>query len=129
MNTLRAGLLVLALTLSLPTAAHAGVYLTKEEALREAFGEAEVERRSIILDEAQVAAVQKRANTKLQSKIVAAYIATIDAVSGDHDLVDNVVLFERAESKRLVVRVVLNQQNDVLLFHVSAPSFVPGRVK
>ena len=57
--------------------AEAVVYMTKDQALREAFGQAEVKRKSFILDDTQVQAVQKRANAKLESKIVAAYVATV----------------------------------------------------
>jgi Na+-translocating ferredoxin:NAD+ oxidoreductase RnfG subunit len=74
---------LLALACACPGVASAAVYLTRSEALREAFGEATVKRKSFILDETQVAAVQKRANARLVSKIVAAYVATIgDSIVG-----------------------------------------------
>lgn len=56
--------------------ADAAVYLTKDEALALAFGDAEVERLSFLLDDARTNAVQKRASARLTSRVVAAYVAT-----------------------------------------------------
>jgi len=60
-----------------PAVSDADVYLTKDEALRDAFGDARIERKSFILEEAQVNAVQQRAKARLESKIVAAYVAMV----------------------------------------------------
>lgn len=73
---MRTLLLLMCAAIAWPTGSQASVYMTKDEALREAFGNAAVERKSFILDDSQVGAIQKRANAKLKSKIVAAYVAT-----------------------------------------------------
>ena len=55
--------------------ARGAVYMTQQQALEQAFPGARVERRALVLDDAQVNAVQSRANVRLESKLVAAYCA------------------------------------------------------
>lgn len=64
--------------LSVAPPADAAVYMTKDEALREAFGDAVVTRKSFVLDDTQADSVQKLAGARLESRIAAAYVATVD---------------------------------------------------
>lgn len=67
--------LTLALAAGLAPAANAEVFTTREQALAEAFPGAAIERRSIVLDARQGAAVQKRARAKLETRVGGAYVA------------------------------------------------------
>jgi hypothetical protein len=68
---------VLALLLTVAARpAGAEVFMTREQALAEAFPNATLERRAIVLDARQSAAVQKRAGAKLESRVAGAYVAT-----------------------------------------------------
>jgi len=70
------GLVLLSMLLFHTPGARAEVYLSRDEALAEAFPGATVERLTLVLDDAQVEAVQQRARAKLDSKLAVAYVAT-----------------------------------------------------
>jgi len=62
--------LALAALLSAATGARAAVYASQQQALAEAFPDADrIEARSLVLDDAQVAAVETRAKVKLERRI------------------------------------------------------------
>jgi len=67
---------VLAAALVWPAQTGAGVRMTRDQALVMAFPGASLERRSIVLDDRQAEAVQKRAQARLVSRVYGAYVAT-----------------------------------------------------
>jgi Na+-translocating ferredoxin:NAD+ oxidoreductase subunit G len=58
-----------------PAAARAQVFMTQAQALDQAFHGARIERRSIVLTEAQHAAIEARAHVEVESRLNAAYLA------------------------------------------------------
>jgi FMN-binding protein len=75
---LRRAVLVLCLAALPASDAPGKVFITQEEALRLAFPGATVERRSIFLDEAEVAEVARLSGGPRPSALAAAYLATKD---------------------------------------------------
>ena len=79
MRGCRAGLpaaaLALACALAAATPARATVFMTQPQALAQAFPGARIERREFVLTDAQVAAVERRAKVRVESKLVSAYVA------------------------------------------------------
>lgn len=81
-------LLVLGLA-GLPAAGGAEVYLSRSEALEQAFPDAErVEERTVILDEAQVAAVEELAKAPLESRLVKIYEGRRDGAACGYAFID-----------------------------------------
>ena len=68
-----AGLLVFLAAAAAGGVAHATVFMTQKEALEQAFPGLRVERLPLVLTEAELKAVQKRARVKLSSMLAAAY--------------------------------------------------------
>jgi len=58
-----------------PRAARAVVFMTRDQALAQAFPGARIERRAFVLTEAQVAALEARARVRAQTRLVTAYLA------------------------------------------------------
>jgi hypothetical protein len=67
--------MVMAIVLALAATAHATVFMTQPQALAQAFPGARIERRSFVLTDAQVKAVEGRAKVRVESKLVNAYVA------------------------------------------------------
>jgi hypothetical protein len=59
-----------------PHAARAAVFMTRDQALEAAFPGAAIERHSLVIDDRQAAAVQKRAGARLSSRVAGVYVAT-----------------------------------------------------
>lgn len=72
---LAAVLMSAACALTLVAPARATVFMTQPQALAQAFPGARIERRAFVLTDAQVAAVERRAKVRVESKLVSAYIA------------------------------------------------------
>lgn len=71
----RAVVLALALVASSFAPARAAVYMTREQAIAQAFPGARIERKAFVLTEAQVQAVQARAKARAGSRLVTAWTA------------------------------------------------------
>jgi len=69
---------VLSLALAWPAPARAEVLLTETSALERAFPGAEAKKRTLYLTEEQVAAVEKRARSRMPSAIVTVYEARVE---------------------------------------------------
>lgn len=105
------------------------VFLTVEEALSLAFGEAEVERGTVYLTKEQKKAAQKKAGDKVRSAIVHPYVAR-DAAGK----VIGTAYFDTHRVRTLdeTIMVVVSPKNEILRIEVLAfgepPDYVPRGV-
>lgn len=111
-----------------PPPAGAAELMTRDEALAMAFPGAQVERRSIVLDDRQAGAVQRRAQARLASRVHGAYVAT----RGDSLL--GVAFFDTRTVRTMpgVFMTVVAPDTtvarvEVLAFHEPADYLPPGR--
>lgn len=72
---LLAALVTCAVLAAGPRPARAVVFMTRDQALAQAFPGARIERRAFVLTEAQVAALETRARARAQTRLVTAYLA------------------------------------------------------
>jgi hypothetical protein len=119
------GVGLLGLALAGPAPARAGVLMTRDQALAQAFPGARIERRSFVMTDAQLRAVRDAARVKVDSKLVAAHVAW----RGDSLL--GVAFFESRKVRTMpaVFMTVIApdstvRQVDILAFH-EPPDFRP----
>lgn len=108
--------------------ARAAVLMTRDQALAAAFPGARIERRSVVLDERQAAAVQRRAQARLASRVHGAYVAT------RNDTLLGVAFFDTRTVRTMpgVFMTVVAPDTtvarvDVLAFHEPHDYLPPGR--
>ena len=120
------GLLGLAL-LAAPAPAAPGGGGARERALAEVFPGAQVERRSWILDDARRSAVERRAQAKLGTSIVSAYVARHgDSLVGAAFLENRTVRTMPAVILTVIAPDTTVARVDVLAFH-EPPDYLPAR--
>jgi Na+-translocating ferredoxin:NAD+ oxidoreductase RnfG subunit len=114
---------LLALLLAAP--AGAKVFLSRQEALREAFpGADRVETRSVVLSDAEARAVQERARSELPSRIVNLYVGVRDGAPVGYALIDVHTVRTLPEA----FLVVLSPQGEVRSLRVLA-FYEPGEYR
>ncbi|TMQ67456.1 MAG: FMN-binding protein [Candidatus Eisenbacteria bacterium] len=116
--------LVLA-ALSWPLEARAAAFMTREEALAQAFPGARIGRRSFALGAAEAATVEKRARVKLPSRLVIAYFAWRgDSLTGTAFFDARVVRTMPAVLMVAIAPDTTVSRIDVLAFH-EPPDYAP----
>ena len=82
-------LLVLAILLALPVGAGAKVYLSRQEAIAAAFPDADrIEETTLVIDDDQAKAIESRAKSKLDTRLVTVYTGIRDDRVLGHALID-----------------------------------------
>lgn len=112
----------------LPGAALAKTYETRDAALERVFGDAEIERRTMFLTEAQVEAVQTAAGTRLEQARVTFYEARRGETLVGRAYLDTHLVRSLYETVLIVVDAQGRTRNvDILAFHEPEDYLPPPR--
>ncbi|HEY8122464.1 MAG TPA: FMN-binding protein [Myxococcota bacterium] len=125
---MRTSALCLAAVLLLASGARGDVFASAAEALAAAFPGARVEKRAVLLDDAQVRAVEQRAQAKLESRIATLYTAWREGREVGYAFIDVHQVRTLPEALLVVIspegRVV---QTRMLAFHEPQDYLPPAR--
>jgi Na+-translocating ferredoxin:NAD+ oxidoreductase RnfG subunit len=125
---LRTSALALAAALLVAGAARGEVFATRAEALAQAFPGARIEKRAVLLDDAQVAATERLAQAKLESHIATLYTAWQEGRAVGYAFVD----VQRVRTQPEALLVVISPdgrvaQTRMLAFHEPKDYLPPER--